>query len=516
MWAVASWSVRSGSGAARLYLLANLVFVVALFLLSFGSVSFWVLASSYAVAASAAAVAVVIGIRRYQPGVRGGWWWMAAGQSLFAVAETCAGVQEAFGSGYLEPSPADVLYIAAYPPFATGLYRFVRQRTPGLDVASLLDAAIVAVGAGLLGWIYLVEPLADNDALSTAAKVVQGSYPLMDLMLLVLAVRLILGSARRPVALVLVIAATVLLLIGDMAYAVANLLDADTTAEAGSLGWLGCYALLGAAALHPSMTQLDKRCEAAAPDAGIGRLLLLSTAVMTAPVVQIVQLLRGADPHLLLTASGCVVMLGLVMTRMAGVVAAQRVTATTDALTGLKTRRYLEQQLAALIRQALRTNGRAGLLIVDVDHFKTVNDTFGHPGGDQVLVEVARRLTAAMPAGAVVARYGGEEFAVLLPTADLGSAAVAAEAARTVIAATPFEVADVAVTVTASAGGACLSEHICSAEELVLAADRALYAAKNAGRNRSVMHTSLDGEQVPAAAQPPNTDSIHERALTTT
>ena len=218
-------------------------------------------------------------------------------------------------------------------------------------------------------------------------------------------------------------------------------------------------------------------------------------AITAPPSVQVVQLLRGDDPHVLLAAGSCVVMLILVMMRMAGVVAVQRVTATTDALTGLKTRRYLEQRLAVQSRRAAGIKHSTGLLIVDVDHFKRVNDNFGHPGGDQVLVEVARRLSASMPAGAVVARYGGEEFAVLLTAADPASVASAAQTACRVIAEHPFEVVDTSVVVTASVGGASQSEEVSTAEVLVSSADRALYTAKNAGRNRSVMYSPLDSEE---------------------
>lgn len=483
---------------SQVYALVNLIWIAGFYVLSSGGLPVWMPAVLYVAVAVAAAVAVGVGRRRYRPGVRAGWWWLAAGQTVFAAADACDWGLDLLGTSSSEPSAADVLYIAAYPLFAIGLFIFIRRRTPGWNLPSLADAATIAVAAGLLSWIYLVDPLAGNDSLSTAAEVVQGAYPLMDVVLLVLAARLVLGAGRRSVALVLVLAAIVLLLAGDTGYAVANLLGADTSAGVGALGWLGCYALLGCASLHPSMAQLDERCTVAAPDAGFGRLLILTVAIIVAPAVQVVQVLRGDDPYVLLTAGTCVVMLILVMARMAGVVAAQRVTATTDTLTGLKTRRYLEQRLATESRRASGLGHSAGLLIVDVDHFKRVNDSFGHPGGDQVLTEVARRLSTGAPRGAVVARYGGEEFAVLLPATDADSVAAAAEAARRVIAEHPFEVADTSVVVTASVGGAYLTDEVATAEALIGSADRALYTAKNAGRNRCVMHSPLrSGEHLP-------------------
>ena len=494
------WSRRHGGGVAamsQVYILVNLVCIAGFYALSCADAPTWITAVIYVAIAAAAAVAIRVGRRRYRPGVRAGWWWLAVGQTVFVAAEACDWGQDLLGAGSSEPSAADVLYIAAYPLFAIGLFVFVRRRTPGWNLPSLLDAAIIAVAAGLLSWIYLVAPFTGNDSMSIAAKVVQGTYPLMDLVLLVLAARLVLGAGKRSVALVLVLAAIVLLLAGDTGYAVANLLGAETSAGVGTLGWLGCYTLLGCAGLHPSMAQLDERCTVAAPDAGFGRLFILTMAIIAAPAVQVVQVLRGDDPHVLLAAGTCVVMLILVLARMAGVVAAQRVTATTDALTGLKTRRYLEQRLATEGRRTAGVRHSAGLLIVDVDHFKRVNDTFGHPGGDQVLVEVARRLSTGAPRGAVVARYGGEEFAVLLPAGDADSVAATAETARRVIAEHPFEVAGTSVVVTASVGGSCLTDEVPNAEVLVISADRALYTAKNAGRNRAVMHSSLGSDEHP-------------------
>lgn len=229
---------------------------------------------------------------------------------------------------------------------------FVRRRTPGWDLPSLLDTAIIAVGAGPLGWIYLVEPLAGNDVLSRAAKVLQGAYPLMDLVLLVLAARLLLGSGSRPVSLVLVIAAIVLLLAADTGYALTDLLDPDTATSAGTIGWLGCYALLGTAFLHPRWAPGRTTPRSRATPA-LGLLFALTMAVVTAPAVQVIQVLTGDDPHVLLCAGTTVTMLILVMRRMAGVVATQRCTATTDSLTGLKTRRHLES--ASPPRPAART-----------------------------------------------------------------------------------------------------------------------------------------------------------------
>ncbi|WP_249009660.1 PAS domain S-box protein [Conexibacter sp. DBS9H8] len=153
--------------------------------------------------------------------------------------------------------------------------------------------------------------------------------------------------------------------------------------------------------------------------------------------------------------------------------------ASTDPLTGLANRRVFEERLAGEFERAQRHQRPLSLVLLDLDHFKAVNDRHGHPAGDRTLVEVARRLEQTARAGELVARIGGEEFAWLLPETDAGGALSAAERLREVIAGEPFP--DVGpVTISA---GVCDAAAADSDEELRSRADRALYAAKASGRN---------------------------------
>ena len=113
-------------------------------------------------------------------------------------------------------------------------------------------------------------------------------------------------------------------------------------------------------------------------------------------------------------AAACAAIFVLTILRMTGLVADQRRLATTDGLTGLRTRRFLEHRLRLELARSRRSGVPLGLFLVDVDHFKLVNDRHGHPAGDVVLVEIGRRLRRAGGAG-VLARFGGEEFALLVP-----------------------------------------------------------------------------------------------------
>jgi diguanylate cyclase (GGDEF)-like protein len=155
--------------------------------------------------------------------------------------------------------------------------------------------------------------------------------------------------------------------------------------------------------------------------------------------------------------------------------------AATDVLTGLPNQRAVQDTLKRLVAQAYRTMTPLSALLVDLDHFKQVNDVYGHETGDAVLAAVGATLGSLGRTDDFVGRYGGEEFLVLLPDTDRAGALALAEALRRAIAAVSVPNMD---TVTASVGVAVLGEDAQDGTALFRAADRALYAAKRNGRNR--------------------------------
>nr|PZN21573.1 MAG: hypothetical protein DIU78_17235 [Pseudomonadota bacterium] len=160
----------------------------------------------------------------------------------------------------------------------------------------------------------------------------------------------------------------------------------------------------------------------------------------------------------------------------------------TDTLTGLLNKRSLDEALARDLARADRTRTWLGIVFMDVDHFKAVNDTRGHQVGDAVLKAVARIVMSSLRAGDIAARYGGEEFVAVLPGSDVSGAIVVAERIRHQIEATPISTPSGVLRVTASFGVAAMRGPGCrgAAAHLLARADAALYAAKGAGRNRVV------------------------------
>jgi diguanylate cyclase (GGDEF)-like protein len=157
----------------------------------------------------------------------------------------------------------------------------------------------------------------------------------------------------------------------------------------------------------------------------------------------------------------------------------------TDGLTGLDNRRHVEQRLGEMFEHATRLNEPLGCVMCDVDHFKSVNDTYGHQAGDAVLRQVADILRDSAREIDRVGRYGGEEFIVLLPAANVDDARAFAERVRRAVEAREFTYDGGTLRRTLSAGAAAWPHPaIRHQEALVKAADDALYAAKQNGRNR--------------------------------
>jgi diguanylate cyclase (GGDEF)-like protein len=168
--------------------------------------------------------------------------------------------------------------------------------------------------------------------------------------------------------------------------------------------------------------------------------------------------------------------------------------ATYDTLTNLYNRRYFEERLGGETQKSFYGGTPLSLVMVDIDHFKKVNDTFGHTEGDKVLREIAALLKTSVRKKDTVARYGGEEFILILPEAGLEESSMIAERIRRLVENTSFQIGQAQINLTVSLGISNFPSHRpTSKEELVKMADQALYEAKRGGRNRVCIFDSTPG-----------------------
>jgi diguanylate cyclase (GGDEF)-like protein len=166
-----------------------------------------------------------------------------------------------------------------------------------------------------------------------------------------------------------------------------------------------------------------------------------------------------------------------------------------DTLTNLHNRRHFEERLGAETQKSFLSNSPLSLIMVDIDYFKKVNDTFGHDAGDKVLCKIASLLKNSVRKDDTVARYGGEEFVLILPGAKLEVAAIISERIRRLVETTLFDIGQSQINLTISIGISNLPAHRArSKEELIKMADQALYHAKRGGRNRVCIFAGYSNE----------------------
>jgi PAS domain S-box-containing protein len=305
-------------GVSRAYLLAGGVAVGSYVFLPPFTGRTWL----FELVGLSAAAAIATGIARYRPRPVLPWVLFVIAQVVFVTGDFF------YYTYHLQfPSFGDGLYIAYYPLQAAGLLLLIRSRTPGKDTASLLDALIITIGFGLLSWIYLIEPYTRDSSSGLVASVVSIAYPAMDVLLLAVAARLVMGGGNRPRALGLMTASILCLIVTDCVYGAIELNGSYDTGSWLDAGWMCTYLLWGAAALHPSMKDLSQ--PAPVSDAGSltgKRVLLLAAATLIAPATLVADAqwpIAGFDAPVAAAVSA--VLFVLVLIRMLGLVSSLRI-----------------------------------------------------------------------------------------------------------------------------------------------------------------------------------------------
>ncbi|WP_244876661.1 GGDEF domain-containing protein [Winogradskya consettensis] len=426
--------------------------------------------------------AILVGIRGLPRAERVPWWFLTA-----AVLCTCtAPLPDQLGTDWFPgdgPDIADYLFLAFYPLMATGLTLMLRTLHRRTDWAALVDALTVTVGIGLLAWVYAIEPAwRDSAGGSPLSRLVTVAYPVADLALLALTILLLRSSGRRAPFWIGVSLGGYLT--GDCAWVLLFTLNSDW----GQLWWTGrlinaLYMLsllvLALAAARPDFRDHGTGA-AAVSRLSLPQLTLLTGAVLISPVLLVAQDIAGRVEDAIAIAIGSAIMFLLVVTRMAQLLKqaerqqqAVHELSRRDELTGLPNRRAWTDELPRILERARADHTPVAIAMIDLDRFKLFNDRYGHPAGDRLLKEATAAWHSALRRSDVLARYGGEEFIAVLPGVDVSQAIVVLERLRLV---TPQDQ-------TFSAGVATWDGTETS-DQLIARADLALYAAKNAGRDR--------------------------------
>ncbi|MFZ4584157.1 MAG: putative bifunctional diguanylate cyclase/phosphodiesterase [Acidimicrobiia bacterium] len=420
--------------------------------------------------------ALTLGITANSPIPRRPWTLMTAAAIAWAVASVLRSGMDSTDSVPL----ADAISVAAYALMFAGVGQLLRTQSLRRDGTGL-DALLVATGAGLVGWVVLTVPSLPL-ARTPYQRVGDVCFPVLDAVLLYLGMRLAIASPRRC-------ASSTFFLIGVTAILVADVLWAFTATEVFTTPvpvqiacYLVAFALLGAMALHPSMRDVANSGATEAPSHARGRLVAMGLVLLLPTAAAVWQPPTSALEWAMLIGF-TVVMCALVFARMAHAIATNaryeaRLVhqARHDPLTGLGNRELLLQSVS----EDLGSGAEVGLIVLDLDHFKYVNDTYGHAFGDSVLIAVAERLHAAL-APNLVARIGGDEFAIAFNTLQTSVEDIAALTMAAVRSPITIDAAEIALS--ASIGMTSGLRARVTAIDLLREADTAVHRAKDNGRN---------------------------------
>jgi diguanylate cyclase (GGDEF)-like protein len=445
-----------------------------------------------------------------------GWWLVVS--SAWVLTAVAIAVVRTYGLGR-QPTVSTVMPIVgsalAFLLLAAGIAILGQTDRPG-RYADLLDATMTALAVFLVLWAAVVGPRGGTSNPGTATAAI---FLVASLLVIALGVRLLLGRgvSHAPTTLILLASGA---LVGVNASAVAPVLG-EPQLKSGPVSttlFLCCGVAIGAAGmtLSPDKPRLNRPLRGTSP----GRIALFIGLALVTPVAWAIEVSGGAPERGRIAAwvptvvsAAFLLLLVLRLTLIAryadrrSVELAQRTTALADAvseqtklqhqltfrawhdpLTGLFNRDVLTERLADAMTGGRGRSHGAALLLLDLDGFKDVNDTLGHPVGDDLLVEVSRRLIEVIPAGATLSRLGGDEFAVLLPEARAETALARADELLAVFV-RPFTVAGRQLFLTTSIGAlvADPSGPAVTPTDALRDADLALYAAKEGGKNRTAL-----------------------------
>ena len=278
----------------------------------------WVRAGLYQLIGLLPVAAIAWGIQLHRPSRWLPWVLLAAGQLAFSAGDAIWTHQDLVLGVSPFPSVGDAAYLAAYPIIAVACVLLVRERRQETGHSLFVDAAIVAVGFGIVAWIALIQPITADAAVPAINRIVSIAYPVMDVLLIGIVARVAFAPLARLVAPRLLIASLALMLLADLAFSLLSAAGSYGSGDPVDLLWLLSYVVLGMAALHPSIAAPVDASPAAETGLSTRRLALLGLASLIGPAALISEVALIPDGKLLLGLATLVVTC-LVLVRLAGV-----------------------------------------------------------------------------------------------------------------------------------------------------------------------------------------------------
>ena len=386
------------------------------------------------------------------------------------------------------PSVADGAYLAFYPVLLAGLLSFGVGAQSRRDRLTLgLDTGTVLLGGFMVVWYLVLGPTVRASSSSGLAKVLSVAYPIGDLVLLFGIAVVVLrragdGSGR---ALALLVGAMALFLIADVSYGWLSLRDLYTGGDWPDVFWMAAPVLFAVAAQEQRRAALIEWDTGRSERWGVRPISRLPYVAVAVSYTLLLLVARGQAAYPLGgLVVGAVALTSLVVGRQiralrenVQLMADFHHLAVTDSLTGLENRRHFFEVAEVEFGRSRRTGRPLAALMIDIDHFKAINDSHGHATGDSVLTSVAAACRRELRGHDLLARYGGDELVALLPDTDLAAAMVTAARLRE---ATTSAGAPTPVTLSL---GVATSEGCTDLPGVLQRADAALYAAKQSGRD---------------------------------
>jgi diguanylate cyclase (GGDEF)-like protein len=438
--------------------------------------------------------AFAFGIHRYRPAHRELWWMALGAFTLFVVGGVARDDLHTLGNLTVHRSLLpDLIVLPGYALLSVALIGIIRARTGSARhrLGIIYDGVIASLAVLACSLVYVIEPVLSRRGAPVDVKFILVCYPAMSLFLLVLTLQIAFAtSSERCTAHRFLIAALLSMFVGDALYMFAEIHLLSFPVNILDLPYLVAFAGAATCALDPSMRSLTERADKLAPRWTPGRIGLLGVAFFV-PAVLVLQERRYAVSERLTLFVIIVALTTAAILQIVQVLhAAERSEARLihqsmhDDLTGLPNRQSMERHLDRLVQRSLPSGTPIGLLFFDLDRFKLINDTLGHNHGDELLVQVAKRLTENTRAGDLVSRIGGDEFVVVLGgSVGVAEARAFANRLRSCLRA-PFYIDGSEFFVTASIGIAFANpSDPFEAEALIRDADTAVHQAKAAGRD---------------------------------